>query len=1217
MKTKKNPEAVKQNLDQIAENLWKHHASVFVGAGFSKNAKVIDGSSRTIPDWSELGNAFYKKLNGKENDKAFNADEVTKLAQDVEDKFKRPSLDSLICECIDDKPFVPSELHKYLLELPWTDVFTTNYDTLLERAQEKVEFINYETVCSAADFTKVNHPRIVKLHGPFQNKQSKYIITEKDYQCYPKDYAIFVNEIRHNLIENIFCLIGFSGDDPNFISWIDWILDNIGSDARPVYFITVKNSTQKQEHKLDEKKIKIVNLSEMDEIAEGDYEQGFTYFLKYLNDKKPDDKKLHWAEFYGKYFSSRRVEKIGKAQILSNWQEQRKAYPGWIVLPEDQRRILWLYTDSWTRVSCIEKEYTFQLSWADELLWRMEKCLMPLFPNQISDLGKLTDTFFCSFLSDKTFCNPAVIQKSVHVCIALLKSYREDGDREKWSTLNSRLDTIFTYIEPEQQIEIYYERCLSAFFTLDSKKVNDALLSWPENRSFPFWEVKRAGLIAELGKVNDALEIVESALSDIRSALKNNPDDYKVLSQESYCIKLYMILKRVVTVRQSDADKQEFVKLQRRQVELISDNCDPDAEIQFFTHGVNLDEPVKAETISYTFDIGKKLTVEDFRKNDGDILHAYQFFNFLEVSGLPVHIDSLILSTKQAAEESILKIVNCSPVKASVMLVRLHDVKLIEKVYPRSVVSRMSVERADTTIRTYLSLLKNARTSIAVADNTSVNYPDSALAGMIPELLSRFVTKCSTSVRDETLDWIISVYTTEDWRKYQNLQVVLMRLLKSYSVQELYERIPKFLLIPLPENPSISDESRRNNPFLFMSFSGKHLQRKPVPRLPQDTVNHLLAQVSSDKNYVRNWAVTTIDRLAGLGLLSASQKKEYGTALWSKRDSDGFPKGTDFYHFAFLLMPHPETVQPEEVFLKYMEKSTFPIRGNTDGYEVTNGNIPVCHNILGAGESIDFSIDEIRLLLQKITGWWQADKKYISSSDDNGTRQEFRLRFAEMIEVLSRVVVPVVAAEGAQAQISELAVLVKEIQSSGIPCANLSVSWFLIDTSEKKQVLSSLENSFATASKEVLSNSLLTVSQMCIFYRKNKKIIGLKDISQVLEGAARKIYWRDHFMLPRTLTYVGYFLSRNYAAVNCRIEQMLLSGLSALADETDPTLTVFDFDEALDIRLQAVGVAKLMYNHYINKKKEVPESLRKWENIATLEKSKDEFAEIRNKWSDT
>lgn len=36
--------------------------------------------------------------------------------------------------------FVPGELHKQLLKFPWIDVFTTNYDTLLEQTVDREEF---------------------------------------------------------------------------------------------------------------------------------------------------------------------------------------------------------------------------------------------------------------------------------------------------------------------------------------------------------------------------------------------------------------------------------------------------------------------------------------------------------------------------------------------------------------------------------------------------------------------------------------------------------------------------------------------------------------------------------------------------------------------------------------------------------------------------------------------------------------------------------------------------------------------------------------------------------------------------------------------------------------------------------------------------------------------------------------------------------------------
>ena len=36
-------------------------------------------------------------------------------------------------------------------------------------------------------------------------------------------------------METVFCLIGFSGDDPNFLHWSGWVRDNLGKSAPKIY----------------------------------------------------------------------------------------------------------------------------------------------------------------------------------------------------------------------------------------------------------------------------------------------------------------------------------------------------------------------------------------------------------------------------------------------------------------------------------------------------------------------------------------------------------------------------------------------------------------------------------------------------------------------------------------------------------------------------------------------------------------------------------------------------------------------------------------------------------------------------------------------------------------------------------------------------------------------------------------------------------------------
>ena len=154
-------------LKEIAERLSSGHAAVMVGAGFSRNAKPKGGTGPSFPNWSELGDRFYEKLNDKKPDSDSRYLNVLKLADEVEATFGRPVLNQILRDAIPNDDYEPSQLHVDLLDLPWSDVFTTNYDTLLERACRSVTSQRYDVVVNKEDLVYSEKPRIVKLHGSF------------------------------------------------------------------------------------------------------------------------------------------------------------------------------------------------------------------------------------------------------------------------------------------------------------------------------------------------------------------------------------------------------------------------------------------------------------------------------------------------------------------------------------------------------------------------------------------------------------------------------------------------------------------------------------------------------------------------------------------------------------------------------------------------------------------------------------------------------------------------------------------------------------------------------------------------------------------------------------------------------------------------------------------------------------------------------------------
>ncbi len=242
-------------------------ASLMIGAGFSKNAKSLKDDDSLPPNWQELAYDMYDELYPLKQDHKNRIEEcsgknILSLAQKYQVIFGRKKLNKLIENSVADEMYEPTQLYNDLLQLDWEDVYTTNYDTLLERALSKSNLKKeYKIIYSCKDLPKSTRPRLIKLHGSV-DKSDDYIITEEDYRTYPKKYAPFVNTVQQSMLETKLCLIGFSGTDPNFLNWLGWLRDNMGENCPTIYlcgyFPNVEYADQKM---LEQKNIVILNLS--------------------------------------------------------------------------------------------------------------------------------------------------------------------------------------------------------------------------------------------------------------------------------------------------------------------------------------------------------------------------------------------------------------------------------------------------------------------------------------------------------------------------------------------------------------------------------------------------------------------------------------------------------------------------------------------------------------------------------------------------------------------------------------------------------------------------------------------------------------------------------------------------------------------------------------------------------------------------------------------
>lgn len=229
------------HIQEIRDRVWAGEAAVMVGAGFSRNADPLHEDAGSMTAWGDLIKRLHTRLNrgcGGDSESGNSEPCMTdfmEIAEEFEQVFGRTELRSEIQQSVPDEDYEPSTLHEMLLGLPWTDVFTTNYDRLLEWTRARVPNLSYSVVRSASQLPKSIRPRVVKLHGDFYLPNEPLVITREDYRTYPQKRVAFVNTVRQSLMENSFVLVGFSGDDPNFKNWMGWLRDVLAERSHTTY----------------------------------------------------------------------------------------------------------------------------------------------------------------------------------------------------------------------------------------------------------------------------------------------------------------------------------------------------------------------------------------------------------------------------------------------------------------------------------------------------------------------------------------------------------------------------------------------------------------------------------------------------------------------------------------------------------------------------------------------------------------------------------------------------------------------------------------------------------------------------------------------------------------------------------------------------------------------------------------------------------------------
>ena len=1195
-----------KNLEIISTHIQEHHAAVLVGAGFSRNAIKVTPDVPDSPLWGDLAKIFKERLASSTGElQEFEGVDPLKLAEYVEIQYGRQELDRLLISGIRDTDYKPSALHKKLLQLPWSDIFTTNYDTLLERTSEELTEKQFTYILSPKDLVgSAGSTRIIKLHGSFPS-QRPFIITAEDYRTYPKQFAPFVNTVQQSLLENTLCLIGFSGDDPNFNSWVGWIHDNLGTQNAPnIYLLLHQQLSDTQQKWLRRKHIISVDLSEVfpsDQPAEV-YENALNYLLENYHDSQKVQQK--WPIL--PLTAAKPGKDLSIKDALLVLKKNHSSCPELLFMPVERlnyaRRVIIFPASNILEEYCnsdsaqLDKEN--ELEFLYEYNWLREKGMLPLMQQDLKYYEQILRRH-----EHETSEHKAELQ------ISMLRAFREHGWHQQWQSLHKEILQRSDILKVNQKQRLHWEKCLFDFSQYQFEVLDQDLEDWEVLDNMTLWVLRKSSLLAESGKCELAHDLLEKAILNLRKqCLEQLRPNLFLLSVESAMMCLQGFISQAIDFRLSKNHKEKDSK--ERDDQFI----DEQHMARHKQHYVSWSEQnayfvPRLESLwkrsfgperKRTFDFGMARVVTNHIENK-DLVLAFTFLRFREETGIPFRVKN-VYENKKAACGAAERIANIAPEMAILTLVRADEPKSVGDVLTRGVLSTWSVEKCDVRFQFYLDAIIRTEEFLLPSDWFYRKNFTRWAADVLPEVLSELCCKCSCTLLDKALNLLRTLYESPVKLCYQHALSITKRLPLAYPETERKNLILKFLCFPLPNLEDADSNIYYPEPLQFVPKCDK---KREGDIEPLSAVDDLLDMTLSDYN--RDAVVTRLLFCLSQDLLTKEQKQKLSNLLWQNQQFVVPTKGSaGWLRTTCLQLPHPEGI---DLIMYLRDKIVADIQGyENEAHRPQNDCVLLEELTAFAIQYADAFTEE---QVSRIVHIFRKRVKELSHNVSIGILEFVGLKKVTLAQLygIARGLWVLTSSkknwnpnEADQQSMADTLSVFKD----------LNLRYYGLENNWNKR----LKVDFS--SEQELKRCLLTADETCSLYNNNAIIIAAnhyenqllsdEEICAALLILSQQIAWCIPKYLKNALRVFKTVVSNQVSYITEEILEPVLSGLGQLLEQT-----VIEVDDSIDsaaekgeIRKEAIALAKELDRKQLYGTS--PETIQKW---ICISQDANEFADIR------
>jgi hypothetical protein len=973
-------------IQQILGALWgttvAHGAAVMIGAGFSRNAELASATTPAPPLWWHFTHEMEKVLypqGGAPSD-------PLRLAEEYRAVLGQPALDSLVFNLIRDGEWLPGRLHDRIISLPWSDILTTNWDTLLERCAAADPDRTYDVVRTIADIATTRAPRIVKLHGSMPSHRP-FILAEEDYRTYPREFAPFVNLVQQVLLENELCLLGFSGDDPNFLQWSGWIRDQLGTAARRIYLVGVLNLSPGRRKFLEARNVSPVDLAPLVShlLTDDKHRAASELFLDYLIKSKPRPP----AEWLPQEFPTRaemlagvgaptgtdQTKQIGVA-LVEGWIEQRLSYPGWLLCPSRFRTRLrheLSHIEGTARALIQLVPAGDSARFLFEIAWRYDTALWPL--------PAWLQTAISEILPTPTNLS---IHERGSLGVMLMRAARLRYDRaafEQWSTFVNNVNST----DQELIAQSSYEHALWARDSLDFAALAKLLRQF--TASDPVWKLRRAGLLCDSGHVDEAWTILKEALSDLRARQARDKRSIWIRSRIAWV----MYLARSVRMGNPQLRTVDEPQLPAEWPEHFSAiKCDPWEELQ------DVDQ-----SISEGFRSQTKRALDERAQFDKGVVSRTVFFGgvtellptievpqLLDRVGLPLQAGNVNVSRTRLSDS--LELLDSNDERDLYLYVRSLSSpsdRVLERRFGRIAVAQIPSEVVDHLVKTLWEAIDFGRRRLISLDEEGRVVSESFWVEAVriqSEVLSRLILRLGDTRAVEAFRSGLSLANDPNWNHwwlFEPLGNILRRSLEALSSETRGGLLRDALLFPLPDEHGIASGARgpeREWPEITLEIPTRWMKRAPQDSELTHRISALIAKVDEAEPFSRERAALRLARLHEAKLLTSEEITSFGSALWRRRGQNGFPD-IDFLPHAYFELPGCDITTVTQLFRNSVLNPAFGQGFTAEFLATVTG---ACRARPDGSTSFRLTESESATLLGSVVSWRANDRVGLDTNEN-------------------------------------------------------------------------------------------------------------------------------------------------------------------------------------------------------------------------------------------